>query len=83
MPSQLATDITPTAPLKSTPEAARFVTYWRKYRDEIDEIAARARRIALKDGRAVVCKNDLEAAWTQVIGKLWAHGMKGRYEEEA
>jgi len=52
------------------------VTYWRKYRDEMDEITARARRIALKDGRDMVCLNDYQAAWTQIIGPLWCEGME-------
>jgi len=57
-----------------TPKAAAFLLYWRNYRDDIDEIATRARRIALRDGRPVVCQNDVEAAWTQVVGPLAVHG---------
>ena len=76
MQSQLAIPTEPIAPLQSTPRAESFVTYWRKYRDEMDEITARARRIALKDGRDMVCLNDYQAAWTQIIGPLWCEGME-------
>ncbi len=72
----LATKIEPVAPLKSTPRAASFLTYWRKYRDETDDITARAEQIALKDGRDLVCLNDVQAAWTRVVGALWCEGME-------
>lgn len=69
--TSLATDLPSVAPLQATPRAARFLIYWQQHRDEIDEITAIARRIALKDGRDVVCLNDCQAAWTQVIGPMW------------
>ena len=72
----LAKQIEPVAPLRSTPRSASFLAYWRKYRTEMGDIAARARRIALKDGRDTVCLNDVQAAWTQVVGPLWCEGME-------
>ena len=74
----LAKQIEPTAPLQSTPRVAAFLTYWRKYRpwSEVARIAALASRIAIDDGRALVCINDVQAAWTQVVGPLWCEGME-------
>ena len=53
-----------------TPRAKAFLTYWQHYRD-IDEIQAAARRYALKDGRDTICLNDVEAAWSFLVGPLW------------
>lgn len=55
------------------PRARAFLDYWSRYRGDVDELTARARRIALRDGRPIVCLNDTEAAWTQLIGPLWVH----------
>jgi len=53
-----------------TPKAEAFLTYWHRYRD-ITDIQALARRNALKDARPVVCLNDVEAAWSRLVGRMW------------
>ena len=52
-----------------TPKAAAFLNYWQQYRD-IADIQAQARRNALRDSRAIICLNDVEAAWAKLVGPM-------------